>query len=107
MKKKPNSILIFTSYQATDSSQDEYDPYRGGLEVMKKVARTISVDTLKQNINSFLEDMNTIISDAPQKMGELTLDEIEINTQFDAKGNIGIAEVGVQTAIKFILRKKI
>ncbi len=110
--KEDRKVLIITSSQTTVSSsiaQVLSDPERSILNITRKfisVSTLVALDTLKQNMKGFLENLGTIISTSPQKMGQLSLDEIEISAQIDAKGNIGFVEAGIQSGIKFILRKK-
>ncbi|MFC2155052.1 hypothetical protein ACFLRB_00995 [Acidobacteriota bacterium] len=76
-----------------------------------KVSR-VAIAALQDNFRRFFESLNTIIGAAPEDVGGLTLDEVEIHAQVDSKSNIGIfgvasAEMSVQGGIKFVLRKKV
>lgn len=71
----------------------------------------IAVSTMQENMSRFLSGLDAIIGKSPVEIGDWKLDEVEIHTQIDGKGNIGIsgilgAELAAQGGIKFVLRKK-
>jgi hypothetical protein len=84
-----------------------------GDAVKLATARAVEVPvaTLQESMRRFMSSLDTIISASPKGIGGLTLDEVEVHVQIDAKGNVGIsfvagAEFAVQGGITFVLRKK-
>ncbi len=112
MSDNTNSILIFTSIEKETSSWGEE---RGIDDTIKRAAAKVSevtVNTLKDNFSDFLSNLDIILSASPKEVGGLILDEVEIHTQIDSKGNVGITgiagvELTTQGGIKFVLRKKV
>lgn len=112
MTKNTESIMIFTS---DESVIPPHEISRGLSDVMKSIgAKTseVAVSTLQENMSSFLENLDIVISASPKDIGGLILDEIEIFAQIDSKGNVGISgiagmELATQSGIKFVLRKKV
>jgi hypothetical protein len=105
-ERSKESIMIFAAAEPAATR----DITRRGLLGAKGVE--IAVSTMQENISRFLDGLDAIIGKSPVEIGEWRLDEIEIHTQIDGKGNIGIsgilgAELAAQGGIKFVLRKKV
>ena len=104
-------ILIFTGDETTAPPTDVRRGLGDAMKTATAKASEVAVSTMQENMRSFLSSLDTIISAAPDDIGGLALDEVEICTQIDSKGNVGIssiagAEVSAQGGIKFVLRKK-
>jgi len=105
-------ILIFAGGEAAAPPHDTRRGLGGAMKTATTKASGVAVSTLQENMRLFLESLDTIISAAPNNVGGLALDEVEICAQIDSKGNVGIygiagAEVSAQGGIKFVLRKKV
>jgi hypothetical protein len=74
-------------------------------------ASEVAVATLQENMRRFLTALDTIMSASPDQIGGLSLEQVEIQLQVDASGNVGIsaiagAEFSTQGGIKLVLRKR-
>jgi len=74
-------------------------------------ASQVAVSTLQASMQGFLAQLGAILSTAPQDIGGMTLDEVQIHAQIDGEGNVGIAgifgaKVSLEGGMKFVLRKK-
>ena len=54
-------------------------------------ASTVPFVTLRENIQTFLNQIKLIVDAAPADMGGLVIDEIELHAQIDAAGNVAPA----------------
>lgn len=104
-------ILIFTDEETAAPPSDARRGLGDAMKTATAKASEVAVSTLQENMRSFLNSLDTIISAAPKDVGGLVLDEVEICAQIDSKGNVGIygiagTEVSAQGGIKFVLRKK-
>ena len=111
MTDESGSIWVFAADQPTSPTADVRRGLRDTLERATARANEIAVSTLQENMRRFLNGLDSIISAAPNIVGGLMLDEVEIHAQIDGKGNVGIsgiagAEFAAQSGIKFVLRRK-
>jgi hypothetical protein len=111
MSDREDSILIFSAGEPTSPSSEVRRGLRERIESAAATASVVTVSTLQENMQRFLQSLDTIISASPQEVGGLTLDEVEIQAQIDSKGNVGLsgiasAEFAAKGGLKFVLRKK-
>jgi hypothetical protein len=112
MNKMEDTLLIFT-----DSSEESTNrPVTRGLQETVQHAAAhasaVAVSTLQENMVHFMTCLDTLLRASPKEVGGLSIEEVEIQVQIDAKGNVGIAsfigaETSTQGGLKFVLRKKI
>lgn len=76
---------------------------------------TIKVENLQTQINFFLNQMDTVLTSTPEKVGDFNLSEIEVSAAIvaQAKGKIGIALLGqgeisgqITGGLKFVFKRE-
>jgi hypothetical protein len=111
-ERSKESIIIFAAAEPAATRDVTRRGPMGASRLLGAKGVEIAVSTMQENISRFLDGLDAIIGESPVEIGEWRLDEIEIHTQIDGKGNIGIsgilgAELAAQGGIKFVLRKKV
>lgn len=102
-------ILVLTS------SQIDQDVTRGGsLRTKLPNVTSVEITHLQTQINVFLTQLDTIMAEAPEKVGAFKLTEFEVTAGIvvQGKGQIGIALLGlaelsgqVNAGLKFVFKR--
>ena len=109
--KNNDEILIF----GISPSAGQTETMRGGL-ITSKIpdATKIEIGQLQAQVNIFLNQLDQVLSDTPEKVGKFDLTEFEITAGIvvQGKGKIGLAilggvELGGQASagIKFVFKR--
>jgi hypothetical protein len=74
-------------------------------------ASQVAISTLRANVKEALSGLDTVMNGAPETLGGLALDEVEVHLSVDGKGNVGLAgllraELAAGGGIRFVFRKK-
>ena len=112
MSKPGDSILIFAGEPLAAPLTEPRRGLRDRIESAATTASSVAVDTLQDNVRRFLSSLDTILGGSPKEVGGLTVEEVEVHVQIDAKGNVGLSgvaggEIAAQGGIKFVLRRKV
>ncbi len=100
-----NTILVISSVGDTT---EERRPERGiGSKLISNMAHSVSVAVLKQNMQSFFEQIREILDSGTDKIGAFQISEIEVCAQISGEGQVALMGSGVkleaQGGIKFTL----
>lgn len=72
------------------------------------IQKKFPTDALAKKFNEFINEIGNVFKGTPKALGDLRLNEIELNLQINAEGGfdlIGKATVGMTTGIKVTLKK--
>lgn len=112
IEESKNEILVITGA----SVPNDEDLHRRGGGILRKLPEIKSVDvsTLQTQVNIFLQQLNVVMSETPEKVGEFTLAEFEVTAGIviQGKGQIGIAILGqaelsgqINAGLKFVFKR--
>jgi hypothetical protein len=112
-EKENNQILIISNVSAKDTDKELA---RRGSSIVSKMPNLTSVDVtnLQTQINVFLQQMNIVMSNTPEKVGDFKLSEFEVTAGIvvQGKGQIGIALLGqaeisgqINGGLKFVFKR--
>lgn len=94
LNQNPNTIWVLVS---------ESVDVRGGQ------FQELEVDQLAVNINLFLDQMGTVLSKTPEKMGKFQFVEFELSVEISAEGQVILmgtgGKAGATGGIKFVFRR--
>lgn len=106
-----DEILIF----GISSSPKPSETMRGGVVTSKLTEATkVEIGQLQTQINVFLNQLDQVLSDTPEKVGSFSLSEFEITAGIvvQGKGKIGLAVLGAvelsgqaSAGIKFVFKR--
>ena len=110
-ENEKDEILIF----GISTSPKPSETMRGGL-ISSKVseATKVEIGQLQAQINIFLNQLDQVLSDTPEKVGSFNLTEFEITAGIvvQGKGKIGLAVLGAvelsgqaNAGIKFVFKR--
>ena len=78
---------------------------RGGVRSRLEV----KVEELASNVKLFLEQMNKVLENSPEKVGKFQFVEIEVHAEVTAKGTLALlgigSEAGIVGGLKFVFRR--
>jgi hypothetical protein len=80
------------------------------MATLTKHIASASSDALSQNLETFLQSFDKIVTEASSSINNFYVDEIELSLVVNGKGGIellGRLEAGAEASIKVKLRKKI
>ncbi|NTV36188.1 MAG: hypothetical protein HGA53_04475 [Anaerolineaceae bacterium] len=100
-----NTILVISS---VGSVADEGRPERGiGGKLVSNVVHSVSVSVLKQNMESFFNQIKEILDGGIDRIGAFQISEIEVCAQISGAGQVALmgsgAKIEAQGGIKFTL----
>lgn len=100
-----DTILVISSM---DSVAEEKRPERGiGSKLVSNVVHNVSVSVLKQNMESFFNQIREILEDGTDRVGAFQISEIEVCAQISGEGQVALMGSGIkveaQGGIKFTL----
>ncbi|CAN5296134.1 hypothetical protein BH10ACI1_BH10ACI1_28040 [soil metagenome] len=113
MIEPENSKLLVISNLPESSSQET--GRRGGIASRMPNFTSVDVNSLQTQINVFLQQMNIVMTNTPEKVGDFKLSEFEISAAIviQGKGQIGIALLGqaeisgqVSGGLKFVFKRE-
>lgn len=100
-------ILVLTGL--TDQPETERVERDFGDRVLKKAVNTVSVSTLKENMQAFFHQLQEIIGPGKETIGAFELSQIEVTAQVTGDGKVCLlgsgVKIEVQGGIKFILKR--
>jgi hypothetical protein len=118
MKKQKNnkdeSFLVLTRTETASSEQkDTGERYLTDLKnkAAKATLQYIHIGTVEfqTQLAVFLKKMDAVVQNLPLKVGEFSIDSVELSLEITAKGSIGLlgtgGEVGGSGGLKFILKR--
>lgn len=109
-ENETESILVFTYDPNETKPFGNTRGIKDALEHAGTVISEVSISTLQKNMEQFLIALDVVMSKSSRKVGGLSLDEIEIHSQIDSQGNVGISGIGIEAAtrgsIKLVFRKR-
>jgi hypothetical protein len=103
MSDQKNEILIVPSSSAREGPEGSK-----GLLGGSPVPVRLNADQLKENLSTFLQSVNLMLSGTPKVMEPFKLDEIELSVEVNAEGNIqliGGIKVGATGGITLKLKR--
>ena len=100
-----NTILVISS---VGDATEERRPERGiGSKLVSNVVHSVSVSMLKQNMESFFNQIRDILDSGTDRIGAFQISEIEVCAQISGEGQVALMGSGVkleaQGGIKFTL----
>lgn len=100
-----DTILVISSVSGV---AEEKRPERGiGSKLVSNVVHSVSVSVLKQNMESFLNQIKEILESGTERIGSFQISEIEVCAQISGEGQVALMGSGVkveaQGGIKFTL----
>lgn len=107
-----NKLLVISN---STQNFDEGTGRRIGIVPKMPNFTTVDVNNLQTQINVFLQQMNIVMTNTPEKVGNFKLSEFEISAAIvvQGKGQIGIALLGqaeisgqVSGGLKFIFKRE-
>lgn len=76
----------------------------------KKMIKAVGVKELKENIRNFFSQLNEILIIGDDKVGEFTVDQVEVSAQITGEGKICLlgsgAKMSVNGGLTFILTRR-
>jgi hypothetical protein len=95
-----NGLLVFGRVipqpRRTDITKDRSGQDRSVLSKIGAAGRAlygaakVSPDLLQANLMDFLQKMDNVIQALPAKLGELSIDSVELTVEVTAKGEVGL-----------------
>ncbi len=114
----PQEMFIVTRPSAPTVKEVDYEPRRNsvweGVAEQASSLQVAGVEQLREQVNIFLQQINVVISDAPEKVGGFRLEEFEVSAEVkvEAKGEIKLALLaggelggGVGGGLKFVFKR--
>lgn len=107
----PGDILIITGTAQIDDSDLEY---RGLGSWLTKHSQPISIEHLHGQVNIFLQQLNTVLSNTPDKVGDFKLSEVEVSAGLVLQGETQVtlalvanAQIGAEfnAGLKFVFKR--
>ena len=100
-----DTILVIS---AVGGAAEEKRPERGmGGKLVSNVVHSVSVAVLKQNMESFFDQIKEILASGTDQIGAFQISEIEVCAQITGEGQVALMGSGVkieaQGGIKFTL----
>jgi hypothetical protein len=100
-----DTILVIS---AVGGAAEEKRPERGfGGKLVNSVVHGVSVSVLKQNMESFFDQIKEILDGGTDRIGAFQISEIEVCAQITGEGQVALMGSGVkieaQGGIKFTL----
>ncbi len=78
---------------------------RGAASVTK-----LKLEELSNSLDTFLDQMNKLLANVPNELGDFDFSELEVHADVSSKGSISLlgtgGEVGVAGGLKFVFRRK-
>jgi hypothetical protein len=69
----------------------------------------LKLEELSENVNLFLDQMGTVLSKAPPRVGAFQFVEFEVHAEISAKGTLALlgtgGEAGATGGVKFVFRR--
>lgn len=100
-------ILVLTGL--LDQPEAERVERGVGERVLKKAVNTVSVSTLKENMQAFFHQLQEIIGPGKETIGAFELSQIEVTAQVTGDGKVCLfgsgAKIEIQGGIKFVLER--
>ncbi len=112
----PEEILIITSLSpSSDTSYDAAQEVRRGFATSYLLnTESIDITKLQKQINIFIQQMNQVMSNTPEKVGNFRLEEFEVSAEIkvEASGEIKLALLGggeisggIGAGLKFVFKR--
>ena len=108
----PQQILVIAGPSPTDHRERE--PRRGPSVFRLPTPESVDITALQGQVNIFLQQMDVIMTNTPEKIGGLHLTEFEVSAGIvvEAKGKVnlvllGAAEAGggLNAGLKFVFKR--
>jgi hypothetical protein len=100
-------ILVLTGL--LDQPETERVERGFGEKVLKKAVNTVSVSTLKENMQAFFHQLQEILGPEKETIGAFELSQIEVTAHVTGDGKVCLLGSGVkieiQGGIKFVLER--
>ena len=88
---------------------DEYEVDRSLVNGRRLVRELIDVQTLEDEIRSFLTSMEKILQNASKTVGEFRLDSVSVSAEVNAKGKLSLlgtgGELGGKSGLSFTFKR--
>jgi len=72
--------------------------------------KQLKIEELSINVNMFLNQMDSILEQAPDKVGKFQFEEFEVHAEITAQGTIAVLGSGMQAGasggLRFVFRRK-
>jgi hypothetical protein len=108
----PQQILVITGPPLTD--QRDREPRRGlGISRLPNL-QSVDITNLQEQVNVFLQQLDRVMSETPEKVGGFHLAEFEVSAGIvvEAKGGVQLALLanaeaggGINAGLKFVFKR--
>ena len=113
---KNEPLLIIARRSGPDSKRGKAaSADRSGGGMVKRAGKVaieyiqLAPELLQAELARFLQSVDTIVKNLPAKVGELSVDSLELSVEITAKGSIGLlgtgGEVGGKGGLTFVLKR--
>jgi hypothetical protein len=108
----PEEILVIATSSRSNTSSIE--PRRGSISARLLNRHSVNLSDLQQQVNIFLQQVNVMMADAPEKVGGFQLAEFEVSAgiTLEGKGEVKLALLasgeiggGINAGLKFLFRR--
>jgi hypothetical protein len=105
-----DSISIWTMTEtATGNSKAALPRLGGGIASGATEVVSVSIDTVRKNLNAFLEQVGPLLETSGKVLKNYEIDEVELSIAINASGGIelvGKLEAGAEAGLKIKLKRR-
>jgi len=110
MSDNENDVILIADSLDESASPTPFRERGIGGGSTKAMVKAVNVNELKENVKHFFSQLNEILVTGGDKVGEFSVNQVEISAQITGEGKICLlgsgTKMSVNGGLKFILTRK-